>query len=418
MPQPEFEATRRRVIQEIIRLTREKYVYPEIGEQLASQLQANLDQGSYDQFSTPGELAARLTMELQSASADGHWFVAHDPQNAVDLLDPETENDQQKMARYLETARQNNYGFERLERLNGNIGYLDLRSFIPSEYAGETAAAAMNLLANSNALIIDLRRNHGGYPSMVQLITSYLFDEKPRHLNTFFYRPTGETQQFWTFPHVPGRRRPEIPVYLLISSATGSAAEEFAYNLKHMGRATLIGETTAGFAHPVTREVAAGEYVVRLPYGRPINPVTGQNWEGTGVEPHIPVPAGQALETAHLKAVEDLLAALPQGDPRHMLEWVAEIVRSEYHPVELGQDQLARFAGEYGKRLFDIQGGVLHAGHQEIPVSWPLVPISPTRFRLDEDMKFEFIVDEGGDVSAVKVTYRDGRPDVVSERTA
>jgi hypothetical protein len=418
MPQPKFESTRRTVIQAIIRLNREKYVYPEIGERLASQLQADLDQGSYDHLAAPGELAARLTMDLQSGSADGHWFVAHDPKGAVDLIDPEHEDDREKMAHYLETARQNNYGFERVERLKGNIGYLDLHSFIPSEYAGETAAAAMGLLANSNALIIDLRRNHGGYPSMVQLIASYLFDEKPRHLNTFFYRPTGETQQFWTFPHVPGKRRPEIPVYLLTSSATGSAAEEFSYDLKHMGRATLIGETTAGFAHPVTREVVAGEYVVRLPYGRPINPVTGENWEGRGVEPHIPVPAEQALETAHLKAVDDLLEKLPPGGPRQMVAWVAEIVRSEYHPVELDEDQLARFAGEYGKRLFAVEEGVLHAGHQEFPVSWPLVPISPTRFRLDEDMKFEFIQDDAGQVAAVKTAYRDGRPEVVSERTA
>ena len=417
MQDPNFPNIRTAVIQDIIRLAREKYVYPEIGEKVASQIQAKLDGGGYDNITTESDLAFRLTMDLQSISSDHHWSVVYDPEAATGQVDPEKEADQARMARYLEMARKTNYGFERVERLKGNIGYIDLRQFVPSEYAGETAVAAMNFVANCDALIIDLRKNHGGYPSMVQLITSYLYDPKPRQINAFYYRPTDDTQQFWTFPHVPGERRPDIPVYVLISNETGSAAEEFAYNLKAMERATLIGETTIGAAHPVTKEVVQGDFDVRLPYGRPINPITGTNWERTGVVPHIAVRAEDALKTAHLDALEHLAAQCQDEAGRDRLAWSAEIIASDYSPVGLEQADLNACAGEFSARRFLVQDGELVYGHADFPETWKLHPLAKTRFRLDEDMKIEFILDQGGKASAVKIYYADGRPEVLVNRT-
>ena len=417
MPDSNFPEIRTAVIQDTIRLAKEKYVYPEIGEKIAAQIQAKLESGEYDDITQESHLAFRLTMDLRSISNDHHWSVIYDPKGAATQVDPENEPDGERMARYLETARKTNYGFERVERLKGNIGYIDLRRFDPSENAGETAVAAMNFVSHCDALIIDLRQNSGGYPSMVQLITSYLYDSKPRHINTFYYRPTDDTQQFWTFPHVPGKRRPDIPVYVLISSITASGAEEFAYNLRHMERATLIGETTLGAAHPVTKEVVQRDFDVRLPYGRPINPVTGSNWEGRGVEPHIAVPARDALKTAHLNAVEHLAAKCQDRSERRILSWAAEIIESDYSPVILDETDLSRCAGEFGERKFLIEHGNLFYGHRDYPESWKLLPMTKTRFRLDEDLKFEFILGKDGKASSVKIYYRDGRPDVISNRT-
>ena len=417
MSDSDFAHVRKQVIEEIVQLTRKTYVYPEIGEKVASQIQTNLEAGEYDDVADERELAFRLTSDLRSLSKDHHWSVVYDPKGAADYVDPESEADQDRMTRYLDLARKTNYGFERVERLKGNVGYLDLRRFVPGEVGGQTAVAAMNFVANCDALIVDLRQNHGGYPSMVQLITSYLVDPTPRHINTFYYRPTDETQQFWTFPHVPGTRRPELPVYVLTSSATGSAAEEFAYNLKHMERATLIGETTAGAAHPVTKEVVHRDFDVRLPYGRPINPITGSNWEGTGVEPHVAVPAEDALKTAHLRAVERLAADCQDMDDRQYLAWIAEIIESDYSPVGLDAADLSRCAGEFGPRRFSVEDGELVYGHQDFPAAWTLLPLTKTRFRLDEDIKFEFLLDKDGRASAVKINYRDGRPEVLASRT-
>jgi hypothetical protein len=184
-----------------------------------------------------------------------------------------------------------------------------------------------------------------------------------------------------------------------------------------MERATLIGETTAGAAHPVTKEIVQKDFAVRLPYGRPMNPITGENWEGTGVKPHVAVPAEDALKTAHLKAVEHLAAKCQDENERADLIWLAEIIESDYSPVVLDEADLARCAGEYGKRRFFVENADLVYGHQELPESWKLLPMAKTRFRLDEDMKFEFILDQDGKASAVKIHYRDGRPEVVANRT-
>jgi hypothetical protein len=412
-----FSEIRTAVIQDIIRLAREKYVYPEAGEKIASQIEAKLEDGAYDNVTQESDLAYRLTMDLQSISSDHHWSVVFDPKGAAAQVDPENEADQERLARYLERARKTNYGFERVEHLKGNIGYIDLRRFDPSEYGGETAVAAMNFVANCDALIIDLRQNHGGYPSMVQLITSYLYDSEPRHINTFYYRPTNDTQQFWTFPHVPGKRRPDIPVYVLISGATGSGAEEFAYDLKCMDRATLIGETTIGIAHPVTKEIVQGVFDVRLPYGQPINPITGSNWEGTGVEPHIMVPAKEALKTAHLHAMEQLVETCQNEDERNQLKWMVEIVASDYSPVVVDEADLSPCVGEFGKRKFLVKNGWLFYGHMDSSEDWKLLPMTKTRFRLDEDMKFEFVLGKDGKASKVNISYRDGSANVISNRT-
>ncbi len=410
-------AGRQAVVLDIAKLAQEKYVYPDVGETLAASIRAKLQEGGYDEIAQAGQLAMTLTEDLRALSNDRHWSVLYDPQQLPSSIDPETEEDQAQLARWLLQARRRNFGFEKVELLAGNIGYVDLREFAPSEHAGETAVATMGFVANCDALIFDLRQNHGGYPSMVQLITSYLYEGEPRHINTFYYRPSDDYQQFWTFPHVPGKRLPEVPVYVLTSPATGSGAEEFAYNLKHMGRATLVGETTAGAAHPVTREVIQEQFILALPYGRPINPITQENWEGTGVEPHIPVPQEDALKTAHRHALAQLVEHCQDGQLKRDLEWEAETLGSLYAPLTVSEATLARCAGRYGQRTFAVKDGALTYMHQAHAATWTLTPLTETRYRLADDLKFEFFFDEQGTASAVTISYRDGRPDVTAART-
>ncbi len=210
-----FPEIRTAVIQDIARLAREKYVYPELGDRIASQLLAKLESGGYDDVAQENDLAFRLTTDLQSMVNDLHWCVIYDPHGAVREVDSENEADPERLARYLEGIRRENYGFVRVERLKGNVGYIDVRFFYPAEYGGETAVAAMSFVANCDALIIDLRQHHGGYPSMEMLLISYLCAPELRHVYSFYLRPTNDTQQFWTFPHLPGRRLTDLPVYLL-----------------------------------------------------------------------------------------------------------------------------------------------------------------------------------------------------------
>ena len=417
MPEELNSSLREAIILDLIELTKAKYVYPDLGEKIAHVIQAKLDQGEYNHILDPSELATCLTSDLRQVSEDRHWSVIYNPHKSAELVDPEKEIDEKQLALWLAQSRRNNFGFTRLELLSGNIGYIELREFAPSEYAGEIAVSAMNFVANCDALILDLRQNHGGYPSMVQLITSYLVKPEPVHINSFYYRPTGEIQQFWTFPHVPGKRMPDIPVYVLTSRETGSGAEEFAYNLKNMQRATIIGETTVGAAHPVTIEIVQENFQVNLPYGRPINPITNENWEGKGVEPDICVPQEESLSEAHLLAFKRLLEKCEDENWKNELEWELEIINSSYFPAQVDMSNLTKLSGRYGKRSFTVREGKLMYKHIDSPCEWPLTPISATRFRLDHDVKFAFLMNNLDDPISVEIFYKDGRPNVTAKRT-
>ena len=276
----------------------ESYIFLDIAEDLRDHLQTRLRDGAYDDLTTPLSFTRQLTTDLQSISHDLHLRVYAQPPlpaDPVEQPDPE-EQARLQMAR----MRSMNFAFQKVEILPGNIGYLKLNGFIDAEIGGSTAVSAMNFLSNADALIIDLRDNGGGAPSMIQLISSYFFEE-PVHLNNFYIRQTDEWEQSWTQAHVEGPRMADVPIFILTSGRTFSAAEEFTYNLKNLERATIIGETTRGGAHPVMSHIFQSDRLairITIPFGRAVNPITGTNWEGTGIEPHISVPAGDALDRA------------------------------------------------------------------------------------------------------------------------
>ncbi|MEX2114665.1 MAG: S41 family peptidase, partial [Pirellulales bacterium] len=223
---------------------------------------------------------------------------------------------------------------EKVERLEGNIGYIQLRGFHPAELGGKAAAEAMQAVADTDALIIDLCTNGGGAPSMVALVCSYLFGPEPVHLNDLYFRPDDRTHQWWTLPYLPGDRYVGKPVYVLTSERTFSAAEEFAYNLKNLKRATIVGETTGGGANPGGRKRLDDHFTMFLPSGRAINPITKTNWEGTGVTPDVAVPAELALKAAQLAALK---AIIPEHEAR--LEAMRKSSQTLEHELgEAGKD--------------------------------------------------------------------------------
>jgi len=242
--------------------------------------------------------AMRLNDELREISRDKHLHVSYSarpipPQPAVQPTPSPAE--QEEYRRHMEEI---NCGFVRVEWLEGNVGYLKFNMFADPDVCAPTAAAAMNFLAGTRALVVDLRDNGGGDPSMIAYISSYLFSKRT-HLNDIWTRKTGATKEFWTRDSVPGRRfGGEKPIYVLTSGRTFSGAEEFAYNLKNLKRATIIGETTGGGAHPVSMHRVDEHFMIGVPFARAINPITRTNWEGVGVEPDVKVPAIEALATA------------------------------------------------------------------------------------------------------------------------
>ena len=303
--------TTARVIEAIGKSLREAYVFPESAAQMEKDLRSRLEKLEYEKITSAKELAETLTEHLQAVSKDKHIRV-HYGREAPPARNPEDEKldparRQEELARAKARGAARNFGFEKVETLDGNVGYILLRGFVPAELAGEAAENAMNAVANTDALIIDLRSNGGGAPSMVALLCSYLFGPKPVHLNDQYSRVEDATHQWWTLPYLPGSRYEDKPVYVLTSERTFSAAEEFAYNLKSLKRATIVGETTGGGAHPGRVRPLGDRFSMFVPTGRSINPVTKTNWEGTGVSPDVAVQADLALKTAHLAALKALI---------------------------------------------------------------------------------------------------------------
>jgi len=277
----------------------EYYVYPDMAKQMIHAIQEHEKAGNYNSLTDGNDLAEALTKDLLDVSHDKHLFVGYSP-----FITPDHgENDKPKppsaaqQAQFRHEMERQNCAFSKAERLPGNIGYLKFDAFNNPDVCGPVVAASMAFLAHTDALIFDLRENHGGNPAMVQLIVSYLFADST-HINDMLNQHDGTTKQYWTLPSVAGPRYLDKPVYVLTSGQTFSGGEEFTYDLQTQKRATIVGETTGGGAHPIDGMPAGDHFMIAVPVGRPINPVTKKDWEGTGVSPDVKTTATDALDTA------------------------------------------------------------------------------------------------------------------------
>jgi retinol-binding protein 3 len=350
------------VVKNIGDLLNKNYVFPETAEKMSEFLGKNLKKGKYKKLTAPMKFADQLSDDLREVSKDLHIRVVYSPHQVIRMrkMNDSNDTDPEILALHLRRNQRQNFGFKEVKILDGNIGYLDLRGFFDTDHGGETAVAAMNFLANCDTLIIDLRYNGGGSPQMIQLITSYLFDSEPVHLNNFYCRPSDSRTQTWTIPHVPGKRMPKTPVYVLTSKGTFSAAEEFSYNLKNLKRGTLIGETTGGGAHPGGPRVVNDHFFINVPSGRAINPISKTNWEGKGVKPDIEITSAKAFDTAYLKALETLAKETKDKDDQRLYKWVMDGVKADAAKVTIAENTLKSYAGNYGPRTITFEKGNLY----------------------------------------------------------
>ncbi len=283
-----------------------RYVFEDVAQQAGAALDTAMASGAYAAISDPIKLAAQLTTDVQRVTRDKHIRVRYSATPIPERTDTQQQSAEEIAAEKASEAR-GNFGVERVERLPGNLGYIDLRGFATIEWAGETISAAMTLIANTDALIVDLRKNGGGDPQTVSWMMSYLLDERT-HLNSFFHREANRTSQFWSNEFVPGKKfGGKKPIYVLTSKQTFSGAEEFSYNVKALKRGTLVGERTGGGANPGGSVRLTAHFSMFIPSGRAINPITKTNWEGVGVEPDVNVPAEDALRSAQILALKKLL---------------------------------------------------------------------------------------------------------------
>ncbi len=409
-PQELTQKERKEVVTSISHLLKENYVFPDTAEKMAQSIQKKLSNNDYRGIDEPDAFARKLTEDLQAISNDKHLRIMFDPRRVAQMREQEANPERGTPQAHLNQMRRDNYGFKEVKILDGNVGYLNLTSFTDARFGGETAVAAMNYLANTDALIIDVRQNGGGSPSMIQLIISYLYGAEPVHLNNFYWRPTDTRTQTWTLPHVPGKRRPDLDVYVLTSQRTFSAAEEFSYDLRHLKRATLVGEVTGGGAHPGGSQVASDRFIIWMPNGRAINPITHSNWEGTGVQPHIKTDANSAFNTAYKQALEKLSNQYSDtsGD---VYRWYLQSVNAELNPITLSDTTLASYTGKFGPRELRFENGTLYYQRQGRD-KLKLTPIAEDVFTLDGMNDFRVqLVKENGKVVALRGLYDNGQSD-------
>lgn len=399
------------VVDSIAKFMNEKYVFPDKGKEMGELLLANLKEGKYDEITEPGEYAQKLSEDLLTVNNDRHIGVMYIPER-IALIKKAREDENNKELEELEKrySEFTNFNFEEIKILPGNVGYLKFNSFQDAINAGPTAVAAMNFLAHTDALIIDLTENGGGSPSLIQLITTYFFEDS-EHLNSFYIREGDQTKQFWTLTHVPGERMPETDLYVLTSSRTFSGAEEFTYNLKNMERAIIIGETTGGGAHPVAPHIINDNFIVRVPFGRAVNPITNSNWEGTGIDPHVKTTKAEAMDVAYMMALDSLMKKEENEDIKNGLMWAYDGLKAKLEPVEISEKTMEKYIGSYGPRNITMENGELYYQREDRP-KMKMIAVTEDTFSFAEINYFRLkVIIKDGTAVAVEGLYDNGRTD-------
>jgi retinol-binding protein 3 len=330
--------TKAAVIESLAVAVRDLYVFPEKGATLAKILRQRQAKHEYDHITSSKKFADSLLAHMQACTHDLHMRVhyRYEPLPAPSAAEAHGP-DPEERRRQLEGERLRNFGFERVQRLPGNVGYLDLRFFSDLPEAHATAIAAMNFLANSDAIIIDVRRNGGGDPNLLQTVLTYFVAPGDRlHINDFYRREGDRTEQSWSAANVPGPRLNGKPLLVLVSGNTGSCAEEFAYDVQTHKLGTLYGATTGGAANPGEMVRLSEHLAAFIATGRAVNPVTKTNWEGVGVKPDVAVAPEDALREAHVAALNRLLESAQDDERKALLGRAIE--RAKATPSEPAED--------------------------------------------------------------------------------
>jgi hypothetical protein len=317
-------ADRAEILQVLEAKLNANYIEPAVAKRVGKAIARKHAEGGYASITSVQNFSAMLATDLREMSGDKHFGASvnerfRESSGAADVPSSAEMDEAREW-----TARQG-YGIEKIERLPGNVGYIDLRAFGGTEFVGPAYTAAMSLLAGTDALILDLRLNGGGSPDSVAYLMSHFFPlGDRRHLIDFYHRPSDTTRQVWLVSTVT--QRYDKPVYVLTSARTFSGGEDCAYGFQAQKRGTLVGETTGGGSNPVSWFSVGHGIVVSIPTSRATNFVTKTNWEHVGVKPDIAVPAAQALQTAHVDILRKLVSSAKDSDQRAKLEGLLAMV--------------------------------------------------------------------------------------------
>ncbi|MBV8682274.1 MAG: S41 family peptidase [Caulobacteraceae bacterium] len=398
--QPFGPAERAATLDRIAELIERNYVYKDKAQTIAAEVRAM--KSDRELAAAPDEVmwATILTRRLQAHDIHFNvsWSAAATPASNLAGAVP---TDPKALER---TLASENYGFAKVERLAGNIGYIQMSFFAPFDRsltgdatpaARKAGEAALQLVSRSDAVIFDLRQNMGGSPDMIDLLLSAFLGDKPVLLNRFYQRQGDRTVDFTTLPNYAGPHLADQPVFVLISGATASGAEEFAYDVQTQKRGIVVGERSAGGANPGGVFDAGAGLQVFISTGAARNPVTGTNWEGVGVKPDVEAPADQALEQAHALALQAVLEKIASTDPTEA-RWTLERLEAQRTGARLTAQEEATYVGVFGDRTVRLEDGALvYRRDRRPPVR--MIPLGGDTFALSNAPRMRLVIEKGAD---------------------
>jgi len=382
------------------------YIFPDKARMIATHLRSQAKKGAYNSFSTdPHKLASQVQADIYSIHRDPHMVVGYNPgwQGHQKGYTGPTEEEARWFAKFV---KDNNFMFKKVELLPGNIGYLPFNIFVEHvKDAKPIIASALGFLANSSAIIIDLRENTGGEPEMVSQLESYFFKEKTL-LNVIINRSNKDTAFYYADPAKTDGLTLSMPMYILTSKKTFSGGEDFTYGMQQAKRATIVGEVTGGGAHPTNPFSVGQGFLVQIPFARSSNPVTKTDWEGTGVIPDIKVESSKALIKAQELIFRERQAMAKTEEEKQKMEYLINGLHVNKDLGTLPVDEFDKFLGTYGplniyregNKLFcNISGNISELAH-----------ISKNLFVLDGNAQIEFIKDDKGVYSKARLLTSHG----------
>lgn len=412
-PPPLTRELARRVADSVRATILAVYVFPDTAKAMAAHVDRQTRAGVYDTIAGRPELAQTLTRDLRRAHPDAHLRIGYDPEEAARAADTTRRESRDR----LPIDRRNNFFFQSARILPGNIGYVEFSQFPDTNAESRrTVRAALQFVANVDALILDLRENRGGSAAMASEIAGY-FVAGRAHWSDSYNRLTDRWTESWieNRPEITAGTQLAMSIVVLTSGFTFSAAEGLAYGLKHQRGARIVGERTGGGAH-VLRRIPLGEgYLAFVPYIRSANVATRTDWEGTGVPVDLTVPAGDALLRARELLLRERVTAASDSAAIRRVEWAIAAARAEAHRIAVPADALASYAGRYEEYTFDVRDGRLYATNASRGAkSDLLVPVTTRRFLVDRESQVEFMPDATGKVGGIRVLWNDGWVDSIA----
>lgn len=413
-PAPTLNSTiRKQVIDSIANAVRAYYVYPDKGRQMSLQIQQRFRKGAYDLLSDPRDLSLAITNDLRALQPDNHLAVRYDPDLERRIRTFKTTLQKDKSE--LEAEQKQNFFFRKVEILQGNIGYILFTNFSDTnEMARKTVRASMQFVAHADALILDLRNNFGGRMEMARELAAWFF-EQPTFVGRSFNRINNSWTEDWVGhqPAISEGLLPSMPIYILTSNRTYSAAESFAYTLQHQKNALVIGDTTRGGAH-ATRSFALGNgFVGFIPFSRSENVLTKTDWEGTGIIPDVTIDEDSALLKAQMLILEQRWSAIADEAEKRKLRWIINDLKTQMQKITLAEKVLQTYTGTFEEFEFTLENGILFCRntHQRNKKD-RLIPIDHNLFRIDNESQVEFIK-ANGRVDSIRLFWNDGWVDTI-----